>query len=100
MNHFQQQLNKIIIEDMQKNVDKVLSGEINTIDLYYVRPNDVISYLETIQEQNYLDDMEQNGWSFDFWITFWMDGKEDKKFVLSGDGIYYNHLTLYSENEE
>ena len=82
-----------IITEMKENIQQLLNGKTDTIVLEYVRPDDVIVYLENLTGEDVeYSDMECNGWQFDFWIPLEIN---DKKYILAGDGIYNNYLTFY-----
>jgi hypothetical protein len=71
-------------ELMIRNIQKVLTGEVKSIDLLFCKPNDVISYIESIGGED-LDDLESNGWQWDFWNNVKYDGLI---YTMSGDGYY------------
>lgn len=73
---------------MIQGINKVINGEEKNVKLYYVRPDDVVTYLESIDLECDTDELEANGWQWDYWqkITF-----KDKNYTLSGDGYSDNH---------
>lgn len=72
-----------LLKNMQVNIDSVIGGTINEVELHYIVPYDVINYIE----ENYCKewDIEINGWDCDFWITFEISGKN---YILTGSGFY------------
>ena len=82
------------MEDFEKEIDKVISGEIQLANSnILMSPEKVNVYLisEGLEQGNF----DSNGWDWDFWMEYF---KGDKKFILSGSGWYNNGLSFYSEN--
>ncbi|HSE99857.1 MAG TPA: hypothetical protein VLA48_03090 [Nitrososphaeraceae archaeon] len=78
------------MEDFEKEIDKVLSGEITLAQSHtLISPHKVDEYLKS--ESCEQEDFDSNGWNWDFWMTY---SKDDKKFTLSGGGWYNNGLTF------
>lgn len=79
------------MEDFKKEIDKVLSGEIETTKSnVLLSPDDVDSYLkeEGLEQGNF----ESNGWDWDFWMEY---TKGDKTFLLAGSGWYNTGLHFF-----
>jgi len=77
-------------EDFEREVDKVLSGELQTTtSITLVSPNDVDKYLKN--EGLEQGDFDSSGWDWDFWMTY---GKGEDRFELTGSGWYNNGLTF------
>ena len=84
------ELRNIIISEMEDKIKKVLDEEVDAVNLYYVRPNDIIKCVENIGGK--ADDcLETNGWQWDYWLKF---NYNDKSFLLSGDGYYESSCTF------
>jgi len=56
----------IIDKKMKEEVIRVLNGETSSVDIYYCRPADIVSYIESIGGSR--GDMETHGWEWDFWL--------------------------------
>ena len=82
-------------EAMIQDIQSVLDGTIKQIGLLYVRPNDIIVYIESIGGKNN-DDFETNGWQWDYWLTLTID---NKKYSISGDG-YYGDTVYFSLDDD
>lgn len=81
------------MEDFEKEIDKVLSGEITLANSnVLISPEKVNLYLKSngLEQGNF----DSNGWDWDFWMEYY---KENKKFILAGSGWYNNGLSFYSE---
>ena len=79
------------MEDFQREIDKVLSGEITTTTTdILISPDKIADYLE--EEGLTQDDFDSNGWDWDFWMRY--DYKNGKKYILSGSGWYNRGLTF------
>lgn len=76
---------------MIQGIDKVISGEEESVKLYYVRPNDVISYLKEIDPNLDDDEFQTNGWQWDYWSQIIFKGQH---YRLSGDGYSQNYAIL------
>jgi hypothetical protein len=86
------QIKAEILEEMASLIDQVISGKIDKAELYFVRPEDVNKYLETVGWiDNGEKDIDTNGWEWDFWINYDVN---NNKYILSGDGYYYDHVTF------
>ena len=81
---------------LEEGIQKVLSGEVDTIELPHARPGNVITYLESIGCED-CDEMDTNGWQWDYWLRIEMN---DKKYMLSGDGYYASSATFSLDKDE
>ena len=72
---------------MIEGIKEVLSGSVESVRLHFVRPNDVVDYLETLGYDGTLEDMETNGWSWDMWVDVDVNGVW---YTMSTDGHYNN----------
>lgn len=88
------QVKQVMIDDIKF----VLDGTIKSAQLLFVRPNDVIKYIESIGGE-YDGEMDTNGRCWDYWLTVSLN---DKNYQLSGDGYYENSPTfsLVEEDED
>jgi hypothetical protein len=78
------QIKAEILEEMASLIDQVISGKIDK--------EDVNKYLETVGWiDNGEKDIDTNGWEWDFWINYDVN---NNKYILSGDGYYYDHVTF------
>ncbi len=84
---------KQVIKWMEEDIQSVLSGKVKTIELLYVRPNDIISYINTLDK--ILINFDSNGYQWDYWIIFTYN---NKNYKLTGDG-YYNNSAILLLNE-
>ncbi len=84
----EKEVKSFVKSNMVKNIDSVVKGEKNSVKILYVRPNDVIEYLESLGH-NIDKDIDTNGWQWDYWITFDVEGNT---YILSGDGYYYDSV--------
>lgn len=75
---------------MIEGIQSVLTGEVEHVELLFTRPADVSNYIKSIGGED-LNDMDTNGWQWDYWMTFKVD---DKDYMLSGDGFYGNTATF------
>jgi len=84
---------------MIKALHQVLSGEVNTVDINYVCPEDVLTELIKFNASygGKLDwDIDTNGWQYDYWIHITI---KNKKYILSGSG-YYQHYVTFKLDED
>ena len=82
-------------EAMIQGINEVLQGTEKSVTLHFVRPNDVVKYLEAVGCENSYD-METNGWSWDMWQSFEVN---DVWYEITTDGYYQNSVT-FSYDEE
>lgn len=84
--------------NMVEKIQDVLNKKVEEVSIHYVRPNDVIDYLEKLNDGESIDtDFDSNGWSWDFWIRF---EYKDQNYMLSGDGYYNNTVNFGIDKEE
>ena len=76
-----EQVKKWMIDDIQS----VIQGEKENVELLYCRPADVQEYITSIGGE--LDDFETNGWQWDYWVKVKIG---ESNYMLSGDGYYGN----------
>lgn len=79
---------------MQDDIDMFFDNDENIVTLRFVRPNEVISYIEKKFGVQLDWEQDQNGWQHDYWITFKLDGQ---KYMLAGDSHYQDSCTLNIE---
>jgi hypothetical protein len=92
------EINAKIKENMVNKIIDVLNRKVENVSIPYVRPNDVITYLEKLNDGESIDtDFDSNGWSWDFWIRF---EYKDQNYILAGDGYYDKAVTLSIDKEE
>ena len=87
-------------EAMIQGINEVLQGTENSVTLHFVRPNDVVTYLDTSFGCDSSDEIDTNGWSWDMWQYVSVN---DVWYRLATDGYYQNSVTFsYDEdrNEE
>lgn len=87
------EVKEYIKQSMIDNINSVLDGKTEIVELLYVRPYDVISYMESIGGL-YEEGIETNGWEWDYWFTI---EYKDKKFSCCGDGYYRNTASFSSK---
>jgi len=90
-----EEVNVFLLEEMKKNIELVESGKEKTIELYHSTLSDIMNHLEA---NGFIDneDMDTNGWQWDFWRTVRKNGTH---YQLSGSGYYGNSITfnLYTD---
>lgn len=75
-----------ILEHIKDQIRAFLDSEENSIALPGAFPNDVITFMESEEiDAIYNDDLETNGWQWDFWCTLNIG---EEKFTLDGNGFY------------
>jgi hypothetical protein len=86
-------LQNLIRENREKAIQKVLNGKEQSVSIKFSKPNDVLGYIQDIfNNKERLDwDIDQNGWQWDFWITFPF---KDNNYMIAGDGFYQDSLTF------
>ncbi len=87
------EVKSFVTRTMKTEINKVLSGEVDSVQLFGVRPAQVEKHLESkgIDTEH---EMDTNGWQWDFWFTY-NDG--DESYELAGDG-YYNQSLTFKKN--
>lgn len=71
-------------------VRSVIDGSLETVDLPDLPINVVMSYLYTKYGiETDTDNLETNGWQWDYWFTIEHKGKE---YCLEGNGFYGNQV--------
>ena len=88
------QVKAFIKKGIKTGVDSVITGEKDTVKLIGARPNDVIRYLVDNHGAEFPDVDDTNGWQWDYWFYFDINGK---KYCLSGDGFYQDYATFREE---
>ena len=84
------------MEDFKREIDKVISGEITTTTSNtLISPHEIDSYL--ISEGLEQGDLDCNGWDWDFWMSYF---KEGKKYCLSGSGWYNRGLSFSLDTDD
>lgn len=68
---------------MKNNIQSVIEGDQKSVQLFYVRPSDVVDYMEELGGE-WDEDLNPNGWSWDYWTKFTLN---DETYTLSGDGF-------------
>ena len=89
------EVKQYVKSEMVSKIESVLEGKETSVRILYVRPNDVISYMVN-KGHTYDDNIDTNGWSWDYWLSFEANGKS---YTLGGDG-YYNSTASFSLNED
>lgn len=89
-----EEIKKLLKEKMVTDIESVVSGENQEVDLYGVSPNAVTKHLESIGFK--CNDIETNGWSWDFYIVARYDGK---KYVAGGSGYYSDSIHFRLEED-
>ncbi|QUH22214.1 hypothetical protein [Alkaliphilus sp. B6464] len=83
--------------DLKEKVLEVLNGHADVLEVDSLHPSVVINFLEELGVEIDLgDDMDTNGWQWDYWIKFKYN---DKKYCLSGSG-YYGNLKIKEDTDE
>lgn len=88
-------LEKRIRDLMIANIQLVLNDEVTTVDLLFCRPDDIITYIESIGGED-LDDLDTNSWQWDYWLRVTHKGN---KYQVTGNGYYSNNAS-FSKVEE
>jgi hypothetical protein len=83
---------KIFLADSFK---KLINKEVDIVKVDYLCPSLAISILESLGA-DVSDDMDTNGWQYDYWIKFTYNGN---KYCISGGG-YYGTLELEGDYED
>lgn len=88
-----EQIRQLMIE----SINQVINGTIDSIELPYIRPGDVIQYIVSIGG-NDCENFDTNGWQWDYWMDVELNGKV---YTLAGDGFYGNsaNFSLKKKNE-
>lgn len=89
------EVKKQVKEWMIESIQKVLTGEEKEVDLLYIRPNDVIEYIESLGGE--FGEFENNGWEWDYWVSITYQGKT---YGISGDGYRENSASFYLKEED
>ena len=92
----QEKLREIFLEDMKREIDKIIANREGSFESKFVSMDDVIDYLESLREWEELDDFFTNGWQGDMWQSF---RKDDKKLSVSASG-YYGGVTIEMNDYE
>lgn len=86
------EIKKQIKDNLIDKVNDVLNGDEHNVQIHYARPNDVIEYLESLDDDKDIDvDFNSNSWTWDYWLTFSFN---DKNYQISGDGYYTDSLNF------
>ena len=80
---------------MIENINKVLNGEIESIELLYCRPINVLNYIESIGGEEI--ELDRNGRQWDYWMKLEVNGE---MYQLSGDGFYQSSAVFKKLNIE
>ena len=75
-------------------VEEVISEERDEVQFYCTSPDDVNQYITKVLKGT-RDEIDHNGWQWDYWITYTID---NKKYTLAGSG-YYGNMS-FSKYEE
>ena len=79
-------------EELQKELDEIIQGNKHTIKLDYFVPNKLDNLLKEIGSSiNLANDLETNGWDYDFWLPFKYEGTN---FTFAGSW-YYGDYSIY-----
>ena len=89
------ELKEHILSEMEIGIKKVLEGEEKSVNLYFVRPNDVVNCVEKLGGIDE-EERETNGWQWDYWMYF---SYKDNRYSLSGDGFYSDTCSFCLENK-
>lgn len=87
-----QEIQEEIKANMMSTIQSVIDGDVDGSQnkLYYCKPNDIITYFESLGA-DWDNDMDTNGWQWDFWFSIDYDGY---MYNFSGDGYYNNYMTI------
>lgn len=80
---------------MVNNIQSVIEGDQKSVQLFFVRPSDVVDYIEELggEWEEYLN---PNGWSWDYSTTFELN---EETYSLSGDG-FASDSALFEKREK
>jgi hypothetical protein len=80
-------------ETVKETLDLIISGEIKEADVKPpIAPSKVTDYLK---ELGYEEDLDFNGWQWDYWIYYRQKGC--KTLVLCGSGYYGGQVFMEEE---
>ena len=88
-----------ITKAMEESIAKVLDGKSEDESLYFIRPDEASTYLETlgvVQDPCATEWLETNGWQWDFSMALI---KGDKKYTLYGSGYYGGVSFMVSDDD-
>lgn len=74
-----------ITQSTVKSIERVLSGQWKDCRLPYVCISDVDKIMKAFGVDTDNSDFDTNGWQWDFWKKYRVDGKV---YMLSGSGYY------------
>ena len=89
-----EKLKELLEETMKSDVQSVLSGENELVDLLGTCPDKIVKYLESLGVK--CSDIKTNGWEWDFHIVCKLNGK---KYILGGSGYYSDSIYFELEKE-
>ena len=71
-----------IVKAMEQGVQSVINGKTKKFKCYGVSPQMIRDYMLNINYSR-IEEMETNGWQYDWWMYF---VKGNKEFIASGSG--------------
>ena len=82
-------------EAMIQGINEVLQGTEKEVTLHFVRPNDVVKYLDTVGWDGD-NEMDTNGWSWDMWQYVSVN---DVWYQIATDGYYQNSVEFSYDDD-
>ena len=79
MNDLKLRVEEVMVEKIQS----VLTGEVEVVELQFVKPNDVIKYVESVGGK-FDNDFDSNSGDLKYWLNLEYNGRD---FDLVGDGF-------------
>lgn len=87
-------MTKEIEERIKDELKKLLNGEVEKVEVSGICPNAIVNIFSDAGA-DVSDDLDTNGWEYDYWIKATYNGK---KYTIDGGG-YYGHVTIEESDE-
>jgi hypothetical protein len=94
-----EEIEKAVKRHMKNNIQSVIEGDQDSVQLFFVRPGDIVEYIEELGGW-FNDDIDVNGWSWDYNFKVELSdehGENPQTFSVSGDGFYSNSALFQKE---
>lgn len=83
-----------VINTIKKELKKLFNNDIKSVKIQCLCPSKIINILQNLGA-DVSDEIETNGWQYDYWIKV---KYKDKKYCISGSG-YYGSVEIAKSDE-